>query len=290
MEEGKSSWSIEPSPKPIVIDVEQIVPLLARQSFHLPGNDWWADWRQWFGNNHIFFGICFHHPFHPVEWWERLLALAASVSFSLIATNVVWQLHRHNPEQMEAEILSFAGYAITYGMVLLWTFGGLCHSIFDMLVWHVQACACCHPGGRYGDSTMSFRCRDVGSYLLIPIILALLGLAVYLILLRASKQGDGEDFSIFNYYDMYKNDDDAVEDQDDLHVDVDNIKGAESFSFLLFSTTELILAWFVYFPIIYTILFSGILGCNGRIPVLGGRPRDLRLVQEEQRHSEYSQM
>jgi hypothetical protein len=28
-------------------------------------------------------------------------------------------------------------------MVLLWTIGGLCHSIYDSTIWHLDACFCC---------------------------------------------------------------------------------------------------------------------------------------------------
>lgn len=53
----------------------------------------------------------------------------------------------------------------------------------------------------------------------------------------------------------------------------------QSFSFLLKYFVELALAWFVYYPIVGTIIFSGMLGCGGRLPVLG-RPRYKRLVEE----------
>lgn len=265
---------------------ELIIPLLARRSCHLPGNTWWEDWRQWFCNNHIFFGICLHHRLHPVEWWERLVALAASIAFSLVATNIVYQLHRQDEERMDAEIISYSGYTITHGMVALWTLGGICHSIFDMVFWHIQACACCHPGGRWGYSNNSSRCRDVGSILLIPVTLALLALATYLILLRASRNSEQQEhFEYFHYYG--NNADDGYNDLDDLMVDVDSIEGVESFSFLLNSTVEMMMAWLIYFPITGTIVFSGYLSCNGINPILGGRPRDVKLVEEAQKNSRY---
>lgn len=269
----------------IILDINQLVPLLARRSCHLPGNDWRADWVQWFCNNHILFGICLHHPWHPVERWERAVALAASISFSLVATNVVYLMHVRNPEQMETEILSYSDYAITYGMVLLWTLGGLCHSIFELIIWHVQACAMCERGGIFGDRPMSNKCKNIGSFLIIPVVLLLLGLAIYLVLLRASKGDEnGRVFSSINYFDNNGEQDDQ-NIHDDLYVDVHDIDGIESFSFLLYSTVEMFLAWFIYFPLVGSLVFSGVLGCNGRLPILGGRPRDVRLVQEEQQQS-----
>lgn len=58
------------------------------------------------------------------------------------------------------------------------------------------------------------------------------------------------------------------------------VGGAQSFSFLSKYAIELSLTWFVYFPLVGTIIFSGILGCGGRLPVLGGRPRDIRLYEK----------
>jgi hypothetical protein len=239
-------------------DEETIVPLLAGRSCHLPGNNWRADWIQWFRNNHILFGICLHHPLHPLEWWERSLALAASVSFGLVATNIVYQLDQFDHERMSEELFSVDGHTVTKGMALLWTFGGLGHSIFDMFVWHVMACACCHPGGRWGDSTQSHRFKDCGSYALVPVVLGLLTLAAFFVLVRAS---EGED----------------VQDAD---TNISDIDGLKSFSFLTKYTIEVSLAWFVYFPLVGTLLFSGVLGCNGRLPILGGRPRDLKRVED----------
>ena len=76
--------------------------------------------------------------------------------------------------------------------------------------------------------------------------------------------------------------DDLQEGDDDEYVDWDNIDGVGSFFFLAKDSVELMMAWFFYFPVVGTIMFSGILGC-GRLPVLGGRPRDIRLVEEESR-------
>ena len=47
------------------------------------------------------------------------------------------------------------------------------------------------------------------------------------------------------------------------------------FSFLLGYALELVFALFIFYFITSTIFFSGILGCF-RIPVLGGRPYELR--------------
>lgn len=264
-----------------------VIPLLARRSYHLPGNDWWADWRQWFCNNHILFGICLHHPLHPLEWWERLLALVASVSFGLVATNSVNEIYRYDRETMEEEVLSLLGFPISRGMILLWTFGGLFHSIFDIVIWKIMACSCCHPGGFFGKCCCSKSFQNCGSYMLLPVIMMLLSLAAFMVLVRASRGSDEAAAAAAEYeqnaYNNNNNMGDDIQDggsDDDFHVEWQNIDGAGSFFFLARYSVELMMAWFVYFPVIGTIMFSGILGC-GRLPVLGGRPKDIRLVEEE---------
>jgi hypothetical protein len=54
----------------------------------------------------------------------------------------------------------------------------------------------------------------------------------------------------------------------------------KSFHFLLGYIIEFILAAFVYSPAMLTVVFTGVLGCNGRIPVLGGRPREMAKEQK----------
>ena len=263
-----------------------ISPLLARRSCHLPGNNWWADWRQWFCNNHILFGICLHHPLHPVEWWERVLAIVASISFGLCATNAVYEVYRQDAEKMNSVLFTMMGFSITKGMAWLWTLGCLCHSVFDFIIWKVMACACCHPGGAFGNCFCHSSFQNCGSYLLIPLIMMLLSLATFMVLRRASQDPAEE---VYYQQEQYYGDDNAEMDgadgggaDDDFYVDWEQIDGPGSFRFLAKYSVELLLAWFFYFPVIGTIMFSGVLGC-GRLPVLGGRPRDKRLVEEESR-------
>ncbi|KAL7564253.1 hypothetical protein ACA910_012279 [Epithemia clementina (nom. ined.)] len=270
---------------PLLLDQDTIVPLLARRSYHLPGNTWCADWCQWFGNNHILFGICLHHPWHPLEWWERCLALTASVSFGLTTNLLVYYYYSHVSDRNDIVLNLYDTYAITQSMVTLWTVGGVSHNMFDMAVWYIMACACCQPGGRLGQGRMSQKCRDVGSYMLIPVIVALLGFAIFLVLLRATHP-DGSNNTRTSHY-FYDDDQQQNQQQQDDNwftnpdVDVDQIKGLESFSFLQRYVLELILVWCVYFPLFGIILFSGCLGCNGQLPILGGRPRDVRIVAQE---------
>jgi hypothetical protein len=93
--------------------------------------------------------------------------------------------------------------------------------------------------------------------LLIPLVLGLLGLAGYSSCLlvtngNASLEGEYED-------DM-----------------VESLSGTIPFWF----GVEPGLAWFVFLPIVSTLFFSGVLGCCGKLPLLGGRPRDKRMLEQ----------
>lgn len=265
---------------------EILVPLLAQRSFHLPGNTWKEDWVQWMRNNHIVFGTCFHHPLHPIETWERMVVLLGSISFAMVATNIgyVWDWydgedHHFDPSEVvyqwnvtrtsgvvgddDAGDSSYTTVDITYGTLILWTFGCTFHSIFDFLVWNLSACACFNAGGRYGKTGVAARCHDLGSYLLIPFVLGLLGLAGYSSYLRVTSGNT----SLEEEY------------EDDLIGTLTEGKLGE-YSFLIRFGVELLLAWFVFFPLVSTIFFSGLLGCN-RLPLLGGRPRDKRVLEED---------
>lgn len=253
-----------------------VVPALAKRSYHLPGNDWCQDWAQYFRNNHPVFGICCHHKLHPLGMRERVVALIGSISFGLVLTNVTFLWFLQNNESMDEtafEIslrtnVTLAGLdeqydklSVTNGMVVLWTLGGLLHSMFDLSIWYISACACCRPGG----SCSVLGCFDwVGSYLVIAIVAVVVALATFIVVLRASVLSKDE-----------AENGRGVDDE----VDWGSFDGVESFSFLWGYIVELVLALFAWYPVMGTILFSGALGC-GKLPLLGGRPRELRRLQE----------
>lgn len=274
---SSSVWS---SQNQLAVSDDVLIPLLAQRSCHLPGNDWNEDWWQFMRNNHIVFGICFCHPLHPLEWWERIMALLGSISIGLIATNIAFLWDASSHIDMEGSIVNVGfGFVVTKGMIFLWTFGAVLHSLYDLIIWNVMACACCHPGGKWGDESYARRFKDCGSYIMIPVVLALMGIAAVAVMRRASDGGD--EYGSYNSGGNDNGGDSSTSDNPWADSLVWNgVGGAQSFSFLSKYAIELSLTWFVYFPIVGTILFSGILGCGGRLPVLGGRPRDIRLYQE----------
>lgn len=175
---------------------------------------------------------------------------------------------------MSEQLVSVSNnFVVTKGMVFLWTVGAILHSVYDLVVWNVMACACCHPGGTWGDSPYAHRIKDCGSYVMIPVVLALMGIAAVAVMRRAS--------NVDAVNDTYNsNGDDTVDNAWVDSVLWTQIDGVQSFSFLSKYAIELALTWFVWFPIVGTVLFSGVLGCGGRLPVLGGRPRDLKLYKQ----------
>lgn len=248
-----------------------IIPLLIRRSCHLPGNTWMQDWRQFMQNNHVLLGICLHHRLHPVEWWERCLLLVGSVCFGLSATTLAYLYDRRwQPEVLDNQLFAVwhNRYVITYGDIVLWTMGCLLHSTFDIFMWNIMACACCHAGGRYGNSRMSKSCKDCGSYLMIPVVIFLLTLCAWVVIVRASHPSAVDENG--NVYFA----------TDDLNLNVTNIENAKAFSFLFDYALELVLAWVIYSPIVATIYFSGAMSCNGCIPLIGGRPADKAAFEE----------
>ena len=257
---------------------EVIIQLLAKRSCHLPGNTWTQDWYQWFQNSHIIFGICFHHKLHPLETWERCIALVGSISFGCLASNIANMFDMRYADIADDALwevpvtipfLEDDKFVITKGLLVLWTIGSICHSVWDFCVWHIMACACCHPGGRWGKKPNSEKFKDAGSYALIPITVIVVGLAVVTTLVRASWEEEMEEAETQQNQNDY-----------DIYSDVvDTEYNAQQFTFLQEYGIELGLAWFVYFPLIGTLIFSGVLGC-GRLPILGGRPRDYRLVEQ----------
>jgi hypothetical protein len=121
--------------------------LFAARSAHLPGNNWCQDWTQWMMNNHPLLGLCCRHRLNPVGMCPRLVILISSISFGLIATNLVFLFYRTHPDA-NGELITLTmeeskRFVVTYEAVVLWTVGGLLHSLADLGMWHLTACACC---------------------------------------------------------------------------------------------------------------------------------------------------
>ena len=149
-------------------------------------------------------------------------------------------------------------YLVTYGMVYLWTIGGIIHTIFDLVIWNLFICPCCLPGSMCSSTIV----RNFSSYITISIIIMTVALATYLLVIRIIRDQQIRD----------------VEGQQAGDQDVAKAMGDPT-GFLVGYAVELSLVYLVYFPLIATLIFSGILGC-GRLPFLGGRPRQVQKMRE----------
>ena len=135
----------------------------------------------------------------------------------------------------------------------------------------MKACTLCRYKG--GSSGIDDRLIRWGRVAGLFIVMIAMGVGGYAVLLRASIEYQGEG---------------SVADEVSSSIvnsEIYNIEFEDkrSFRFLLGYLVEFVLALFVYYPIAVTILFSGVLGCGGRVPLLGGRPRE---VKRERRYEE----
>lgn len=276
----------------------EVIPALALRSYHLPGNSWCDDWFQYFANNHPVLGICCHNRLHPIRMRMRIINLIGSIVFGLAVTNMIWLWFIYNEDDAQSPVLtlSLGGVSVggannatgaqiddtnsnnnnnsqqqievTQGMVMLWTLGGGLHALFDNTIWYVTACVCCLPGrslerlGKY---------KWCGSYIVVFVVVACTAFASFAVVLRATldESQDNVELSDLDTGGL-------TDDKIDLS---DGVSNASAYTFLIAYAIELVLALTVYYMIVGTILFSGVLGC-GKIPILGGRPYE---VMEEEK-------
>ena len=242
----------------VEMEEEKLKKLLASRSCHLPGNNWWQDWTQFITNNHPLFGIFMHHRLHPVTTESRLFILVASISFGLIATNLVYLYFMTSGEDFEKQIATInlelkdglrLDAVLTSGLTMLLILNGVIHVIFDICMWHLTAATCCY---HFKNHKLI---KKYGTYSVLAISLMMVLLATYIIMVRVSYNiNDG----IANdWFDMIK---------------------IETVLAILGYIMQLSLVYFVMNPIIVTVLFSGALGC---IPFCGGRPAAIELLLKE---------
>jgi hypothetical protein len=280
-------------------DEKRIAAALALRSFHLPNYSLLQDWWQYMVNHHPVWGICCHHRLHPLEFKMRLLYLVGSVMFGLAVTNCMWLIFiwgevdeeqavltirfgeqkynddltaEYNQQKSDAGLLfqNNGEIIITQGMILLWTVGGTLHACFDQTIWFITTCACCLPGQALECCLFA---RQYTRMLAVVAVVFSTAVATLAVLLRAS-MGEPEDDSI--------NDTNSLEEwysQGSQRIGQITQQSISAYDFLLTYGMELCLSYFVYYPLLGTLFFSGILGCY-RIPVLGGRPYE---VQQEER-------
>jgi len=266
-----------PTTKEIKSLDEIIIQKLSVRSYHLPGNNWCQDWRDYIRNNHLVFGLFCHDKLHPVKNKHRILLLFGSLAFGLIVTNIVylwgdelretddtlqnWGRQIYNETDIFDTDITIAGQSLQLDasqMGILWTVGSATHSMFDFSLWHMISCGHCNH----------HRCDTVSGWsVAISIVMVVFSITMAMIYFRAFRSNNDED------------DEDILDIQ---QLDVETLFPTEEepdFRFLYGYLIEVFFALFVYSILVQTILFSGILGC-GRLIGLGGRPRELRQEQK----------
>ena len=237
---------------------EYIIRLLARRSMHFPNNNWWKDWWQYMKNNHPLLGIFFHHPLHPLSVQNRLYILLASAAFGLSATNCVYLYYAFTDEEMDKILVQITldesplnfkkleALEVTYGMVTLWTFGSIIHSLFDICIWYISACACFISGARCSKRG---KLQVVGSYIVIAIAAMLVGIAFFAVFMRAA------------YDRRLRLAEQGIVLDDFQWQELGRVR---NFSFLIGYVVEMGLTYFAYYPVLITALMVGVVPCFGR--------------------------
>ena len=245
---------------------KEIMLALANRSYHLPGYGFCSDFRQYFANNHPFFGIFCKHPLHPIGVGMRIVALVGSILFGLTVSNLFFLLVLQDEQYQQVLCtISFGEteYSLTTGLLLLWTVGGGVHATYDIGIWYIAACACC-PWNK--------RCQSYGTYFVIFLVVLLASAASLVVLVRVALDESEIDAATLESGGLL---DDEVELQNELtHIHSEDVE------FLLGYVVEFSLALLVYYPLCSFLFFSGVLGC-GILPGLGGRPREMQLLEQK---------
>jgi len=257
---------------------DKVIPALAARAFHIPGNESArSDWVQYVIHNHPVFGLCCHHPLHPVKFGMRLVYLIGSIMCGLAVTNFLWLGMILQEMDSEVTVLqvntTFTGentsVSVTQGMVVLWTIGGSVHVLFDIFVWMFTAgCACCLPGRKWNGFFTKY-CHAI----IVVLVVLCTALATLVVVLRAAVEGNDETyFASVSGHPIINGTDSGYGTAQFFS------KNKSEYEFLVSYAVELCLALFVYNPVFASVLFSGCLGC-GCIPFLGGRPYEYHQAQ-----------
>jgi hypothetical protein len=208
--------------------------LFAQRTAHLPGNGWCADWIMWFKNNHPLLALCCRDKRNPVGLWPRLVILLTSISLGLICTNLIYLYFRSHPESNVILLVFEAGasneegerksFQVTTESVVVWTFGSILHSLFDLGIWHLNGCACC----------INSIFAKIGPIVSIALSASLCAFSTLVILWRANYE-DGK-------YDV-TSEVTELEEEDNSWLDLELPTRLDSFEFLLTYWIELFTVW-----------------------------------------------
>jgi len=220
-----------------------MVKLFSIRSAHLPGNNWCQDWVQWMMNNHPLLGLCCRHRSNPVGSLPRLIILLTSACYGLIATNLVYLFYRRN----EGANGNYGDF-VTYENITLFTLGGILHSLADLCMWHLTACACCLPDVHGRKKACGF-IGKLGPFVAVLVAVTMVAVATFALLSRLDYEDEMED------------------------------EGVKSSVILVSFVSELGLVWTYWHPLLSTFFFTGLIWPI--FPCIGGRPKELARQADE---------
>jgi hypothetical protein len=271
---------------------DQVIPLLLVRAYHLPNNNWYQDWVQYMTNNHPVWGIFWYHRYHPVTRTVRIFSLIGSMLFGLAITNIIYLAFvfsstDYDTSYVEVHVPTSEGtstgntivdntvpaLSVTNGNIALWTIGAFLHASYDNLIWSLAACSCCMAERGVITEKKLARYRSTGVLFVMLSVVIVTALATLAVTLRAALSSDDATEEVVDpaAVHSYGLTDDSVQ--------LFQVDGANDFEFILAYLVELVLNYFLYYPIVGTVLFSGILTC-GRYGVFGGRPYELKEAAE----------
>jgi hypothetical protein len=243
------------------------------------------DWIQYHMGNHPVFGICCRHPLDQIGPILRLFALLGSAIFGLAITNLIYILfvmersdfnYSYVKVSLEKNLTKngmlnedLTTIDITAGIIWLWTVGGALHSVFDHLIWEVAVCSCFAPGGRFEKYPY---CQKLGPLVMILLTLSVAAGGSLTVFIRATQNGGTNGTNTTNS--TFPGWEDLKSDDDSPYTVIKVEKDPEVYRFVLSYIVELALSFFLWYPVVGTIIFSGVLGF-GKLPFIGGRPAEI---------------
>jgi hypothetical protein len=287
---------------------DEVIPLLLVRAYHLPHNTWYQDWVQYMTNNHPVLGIFWHHRYHPVKRIVRIASLIGSMLFGLALTNIIYLAFVFSKTDYDKSYVevhpttattgnmivdsAVPALSVTNGNIALWTIGSFLNAAYDNLIWSFAACSCCDKGVVTEQKLTRYRSLSV--FLVMLSVVVVTALATFAVALRAALSSDDGTQLVDSQTDdtgeafVTKNAQLKSYGVSDDNVQLFQVDGANDFEFMIAYFIELVLNYFIYYPIVGTLLFSGVL-TRGRWGVWGGRPFELKEEEEKERADDMEQ-
>jgi hypothetical protein len=271
----------------------EVIPLLLMHAYHLPGYTWKQDLWQYLSNNHPLFGIWWHHRHHPLGAGVRTVSLISSILFGLAVTNIIYLAFVFTQYDPDKEYIAIStnitqtglqqdldaavpSLSVTTGNIALWTVGSLIHGFYDNTIWALAACTCMIKEGTRSEiqEEKLRRYRSRGTFLVNLATIVVVAIATFACMLRAAISADDvETTTIVSSHLLVHGELQKIEETKTIEF--------RDYEFVVSYLVELLLNYLIYYPLVGIVLFSGMLDCCGRFPIFGGRPYELKQLQEE---------